>query len=286
MKTNTFKNMILFASTAALLGPVGLLSAGVPLTNLEGAAGAAFNPFAYTANPGTSLFDPNTTLGKAIGKPQIGAWYVNLGDVDVDWTALGISQTFFGKLELSYGHEIIAPDGLENIKKDNVGAKLLLIEENAWDQAWFPAISVGVIGKHTQDNPYDSLPGVNSSGYDIYAVATKLITQTPVPTLISGGVMSTDSRTTGVFGYDDDRDLTAFGNVDFVLTKQLALGFEYKQGADYDNWRDADYWDLHAAWFVNPSTTLLAAYVNAGDEDSSSKVGLGDGLVLSLQYAF
>lgn len=280
-------NVVVIVSVALFLSKH--VFAGMPLTNLEGVGGVAFNPLAYPANPATSLGDPNSpSIWKYIGKPQIGAWYVNLGEANppVNWTSLGIAETFLGRLEISYGHEVIDPDTLKKISKENIGAKFLLVEENSWDQAWLPAVSIGVISKYTDDNPYESSSGVDKSGYDIYAVATKLITQTPVPTLISGGLLSTDSRTTGVFGYDEDRDLTGFGNVDFVLSKNIAVGVEYKQGAEYDDWKDADYWDIHLAWFMNPNTTLVAAYVNAGDEESSSKHGLGEGLVLSLQYAF
>jgi hypothetical protein len=42
----------------------------------------------------------------------------------------------------------------------------------------------------------------------------------------------------------------------------------------------------YPAWFVNPNVTLVAAYVDAGAEDSRSRAGLGDGVVLSAQYAF
>ena len=285
---------VIFTTALAALILSGYAAAGVPLTNLQGVGGVAFNPLAYPANPGTSLGDPNSSsIWKYIGKPQVGAWYVNLGESHIDWTALGFAETFFGRLEISYGHEVVSLDGYGNIKKENVGAKLLLVEENSWDQAWLPAVSVGVVGKHTKNNPYAGSDGVNSSGYDVYAVATKLITQTPIPVLLSGGLVSTDSQTTGVLGYNDDRDLTWFGNVDFVLSKDVAVGVEYKQGAEYDNtpgtvadWKDADYWDAHVAWFINPNTTLVVAYVNAGDEKSTSKHGLGEGLVLSLQYAF
>jgi hypothetical protein len=270
---------------SAVLALSAVVSAGVPLTNLEGVGGVAFNPLAYPANPQSSWKDL-PELGKWIGKPQVGAWYVNLGESHIDWTSLGFAETFFGRLEISYGHEVVSLDGYGNIKKENVGAKYLLVEENAWGQPWLPAIAAGVVGKHTTNNPYSALEGVDSSGYDVYVVATKLITQTPIPVLLSGGVVSTDSQTTGVLGYNHDRDITGFGNVDLVLSKDVAVGVEYKQGAQYDNWKDADYWDAHDAWFVNPNTTLVAAYVNAGDEKSTSKVGLGEGLVLSLQYAF
>jgi len=55
--------------------------AGVPLNNLEGVGGIAFNPLAYTA--GTKTEEPNHhgkfSLDEVFtSKPQIGTWYVNL----------------------------------------------------------------------------------------------------------------------------------------------------------------------------------------------------------------
>lgn len=265
----------------------GYVFGGVPLVNLEGVGGVAFNPLAYLANPVQVQDDEDLSeISKLIGKPQLGVWYVDLGDVGVDWTSFGFAQTLFDRLELSYGREVIASDGFETITKNNFGAKYLLFEENSSGNNWFPAISIGAIGKHTKDNPYKNSANVKSSGYDIYIVATKLSKDFYVPTLVSGGLIYTNSRATGVFGYADDFSLRWFGNVDFVLTEDVAVGFEYKQGASYDGWEDADYWETHLAWFVNPDTTLVLAYVNAGNHESSSEVGLGDGLVLSLQYAF
>ena len=66
----------------------------------------------------------------------------------------------------------------------------------------------------------------------------------------------------------------------------FAAGFEYKQGAHFSDFKNADYWDAHVAWFASKNLTLIGAYVNAGDKNSSSKVGLGDGAVVSAQYAF
>ncbi len=90
----------------------------------------------------------------------------------------------------------------------------------------------------------------------------------------------------GVLGFDDDRKEVLFGNIDVLPLENVAVGFEYRQGAHYDDFKNADYWDTHVAWFVNPNLTLVAAYVNTGDNESTSKVGLGDGVVLSIQYAF
>ena len=249
--------------------------AGVPLNNLEGVGGVAFNPLAYPAGQNA---DTNNTW---YSKPQFGVWYVALPDVRVDWTTIGVAETLGGRLELSYGYEVIAPPA-GNIHKNNIGAKLLVIKENTGDTAWVPAISVGGIWKNTQN----VLAGANSSGGDFYAVATKLVPQAPVPILLSVGVLATDGYATGVFGYDPNYRATGFANIDIIPISSLALGLEYKQGANFDTFKNADYWNAHAAWFASKNLTLVAAFVNAGNADSTSAVGLGNGLVLSAQYAF
>lgn len=99
---------------------------GVPLNSLQGNGGVAFNPLAYPVGQ-----NQEEGSKSPLSKPQFGAWYVNLGDVNVDWTAIGVAETFFNRLELSYGYEAIAQDGAVSIHKDNLGAKLLLIPENA-----------------------------------------------------------------------------------------------------------------------------------------------------------
>jgi hypothetical protein len=281
-KIKTVKVMVAIISVTLMLSAHVL--AGVPFTNLEGVGGAAFNPFAYLANAGTELGEPNSTLSNIAGRPQIGAWYVNLGESDIDWTSIGYTQTFFKRVELSYAQENISKHEADNITKDNFGAKFLMIEENAWDTTWFPAISVGVIGKHT--SPVELVPTADSSGYDVYLVATKLITNLPKPVLLSGGVLSTDGLTTGVLGYSDKRDTIPFGNIDVIMLKNVVVGLEYKHGAKLGDFENANYWDAHVAWLVNKNLTLIGAYVNAGNENSDRKFGLGEGLVLSLQYAF
>ena len=274
MKYQTIKAWVV----AAGVGVAAAVQAGVPLNGLQGNGGVAFNPLAYTAGQNK---DPQQKDAPVLSKPQFGAWYVNLGDVDVDWTALGVAETLFGRLELSYGYEVVAPKG-ENIKKQDIGAKINLIPENLGGYAFVPAVSVGGLFK-TTDNVATN---VDDSGVDGYVVATKLITQLPRPVLVSAGLLSSQEQVTGVFGYNDDRDLTFFGNVDVLPLSNVAVGFEYKQGSSFDTFKNADYWDAHAAWFANPNLTLVAAYVNAGDETSTSKAGLGDGVVLSAQYAF
>jgi hypothetical protein len=256
--------------------------AGVPFNNLEGVGGVAFNPLAYLAD--SEGDNSHFKVGKTdiIGKPRFGAWYVNLDKVKVDWTTVGVADTFFKRLELSYGYEAIAQDNATTKRKNNLGTKLLLLPENAFDNKFLPAVSVGSIFKHTSNVGL----GVDAGGVDFYLVATKLITQLPRPVLLSGGVLSTKGKVTGVFGFDKDRRETGFANIDVVLPSNLIVGFEYKQGARFPDFKNADYWDAHIAWTANKNLSLILAYVDAGDHKSSSETGLGNGVVLSAQYSF
>ncbi len=263
-------------SLVVLTGVItNMTSAGVPLNNLEGVGGIAFNPLAYTA--GTNG-DANSIFGENIGKPQIGAWYVKLHDSDIDWTTFSIADTFFKRVEVSYGHETIGWSGHETIDKDNFGTKLLLLPEGDI----LPAISIGGVFKHTTQDVFDT----DNTGIDYYLVGTKLVKALPLPVLLSGGVISTQGQTLGVLGFNDSRKEVLFGNIDVLPLSNVAVGFEYRQGAHFDDFKNADRWDAHIAWFVNPNLTLVAAYVFTGDQNSSSQVGLGDGAVLSIQYAF
>jgi hypothetical protein len=248
--------------------------AGAPFNNLEGVGGVAFNPLAYVAG--------GTGDNEYLQNPQFGSWYVNLNQVDVNLSAIGVSDTLFNRLELSYGFEAIGQQDAANHNKHNIGGKLLLLPENFKDINFLPAVSVGAIYKNTDH----VVSGAKKEGWDFYLVATKLITQLPVPVLISGGLLETSSYVTGVFGYDSDLKATLFGNLDFVLGKYFIAGAEYKQGPKFDAFNNADYWDVHLAFTPNKNLTLIGAYVDAGDYKSTDKVGLGNGVVLSAQYAF
>jgi hypothetical protein len=263
--------------------------AGAPFNNLEGVGGVAYNPLAYTA--GSKANDPEKTdwdkgpigeITKYIGKPQFGTWYVNLSDVRVNWFAVGVADTILDRLEVSYGFENINQKDAKSHNKNNVGLKLLVVPENFNNLGFVPAISVGGLYKNT-DNV---LPKVRHDGWDGYVVASKTITQLPLPVIISGGALLTNSYATGVFGYDKQSRLTGFANADVVLPFNLVAGFEYKQGPDFNHFKNADYWDVHAAWLANKNLSIIAAYTYAGDYKSKTEVGLGNGFVLSAQYAF
>jgi len=276
--------MAVVALAAALF--TGSAQAGVPFVNLEGVGGVAFNPLAYLANSAPKKGEEGLKLGPVeIGKPRIGTWYVNLNEKDIDWFTGGIADSFANRLELSYGYESVAIGGVgHNTHKSNLGAKLLLLDENSFGTNYLPAISVGTIYKTTSFNNPD--PSVSKDSFDYYLVATKLIPELPRPVLLSAGLLSTSGQVNGILGFSDQRKQVFFGNIDILPFDNIAVGFEYKQGALFNNFKNANYFNAHVGWFVNPNLTLIAAYAHAGDSNSKTRAALSDGPVVSLQYSF
>jgi len=276
--------MAVVALAAALF--TGSAQAGVPFVNLEGVGGVAFNPLAYLANSAPKKGEEGLKLGPIdIGKPRIGVWYVNLNDTDIDWFTGGIADSFANRLELSYGYESVAIGNVgHNTHKNNLGAKLLLLDENSFGTNYLPAISVGTIYKTTSFN--NPAPNVSKDSFDYYLVATKLIPELPRPVLLSAGVLSTSGQVNGILGFNDQRKQVFFGNIDILPFDNIAIGFEYKQGALFNTFKNANYFNAHLGWFVNPNLTLIAAYAHAGDTSSKTRAALSDGPVFSIQYSF
>ena len=290
MNANTVKKSAIAAFAAASTAAAAL--AGVPLNNLQGSGGIAFNPLAYTAGLPWEGGETNSLNG-IISKPQVGTWYINLADAEINWFVLGGAVTLFDRLEISGGYAWVDAHnyGDNRINTYNVGAKLRLLDENAFDTAWLPAVAVGGVYKYTDSETVDAL-GLDNDGVDAYVVASKLITQTPIPVLLSVGGLLSDEVVYGVVGHND-YGAAAFANVDIIPVEQIALGFEYKQGVHVgDGITNHDYFDGHVAWFVTPQLTLVGAYAYTGDKDrfyrdgKTTRLGVGGGFVLSVQYQF
>ena len=300
-KTNLKTIRTLVASLTAAAS--ASLTAGVPLNNLQGTGGIAFNPLAYTAglpwdddgggDSTNAVEKTDSPLNGVVSRPQLGAWYVNLNDAGVNWWAASAALTFADRVEISGGYGFVNAHkyGDKSINTYNLGAKVRFLDENSFDTAWIPALAAGGVYKYTDSRTVEAL-GLDDDGFDAYVVASKLITQTPVPVLLSAGLLLSDEVVNGVVGHND-YDVVAFGNIDVLPAENVAIGLEYKQGVDAgDGIRNHDYWDAHVAWFVTKRLTLVAAFAETGDKDkfyrkgSAKNLGVGSGAVFSIQYQF
>ena len=289
-------------SLSAAVAAGALAYGGVPLNNLQGTGGIAFNPLAYTAglpwddgggDATNAVEKTDSVLNGIVSRPQIGAWYVNLSDAGINWWAASAALTFADRVEVSAGYGFVNAHkyGDKSINTYNLGAKVRFLDENAFDTSWLPALAVGGVYKYTDSRTVEAL-GLDDDGFDAYVVASKLITQTPVPVLLSAGLLLSDEVVNGVVGHND-YDVVAFGNIDILPAENIAIGLEYKQGVDAgDGIRNHDYWDGHVAWFVTKRLTLVAAFAETGDKDkfyrkgSTKNLGVGSGAVFSIQYQF
>ena len=299
MNIKSNKKIVRAAVASLAVASGASVFAGVPLNNLQGTGGIAFNPLAYTAgrpwsgDSGGDGTNEVSQLDGIVSRPQVGAWYVNLTDASINWFALGAAFSIADRLEISGGYGGINAHkyGDSSINTYNVGAKLRFLDENAFETSWVPALAVGGVYKYT-DSKTDGALGLDHDGFDAYVVASKLITQTPIPVLLSVGGLLSDEVVNGVVGHND-YGAAVFANIDLIPVEQVAIGFEYKQGVHVgDGISNHDYFDGHVAWFVTDTLTLVGAYAYTGDKDrfyrrgKTDRLGVGGGFVLSLQYQF
>ena len=221
-KKQEFVRTVISVSVAAAV--IGAAYGGVPLNNLQGTGGIAFNPLAYTAGlpwdgddgGDTTNEVAHSALNGVVSRPQVGAWYVNLNDAGVNWWAGSAALTFANHLEVSAGYGFVNAHkyGDKSINTYNLGAKVKFLDENVFDTSWVPALAVGGVYKYTDSRTVDAL-GLDKDGFDAYIVASKLITQTPWPILLSAGLLLSDEVVNGVVGHND-YDVVAFGNVNVL----------------------------------------------------------------------
>jgi hypothetical protein len=178
-----------------------------------------------------------------IAEPVVAYHYFNAGPVIGDFHEGSITVGFAKRFEVGYTHEMhvmgddatLSPlwqNGLEIFH-----GKAQLVPENYKKQPWMPAVSVGFMARTGVRNVGNMvmLPSGGMSPTDngktdgdIYAVATKVVTQTqpnptqpnptqPIPLVLSAGVRGTNAELWGMGGNAPDWQARGFGAVAFVF---------------------------------------------------------------------
>ncbi|MBK9657903.1 MAG: DUF3034 family protein [Rhodanobacteraceae bacterium] len=269
------------AQTVNSTGGRLLLTGGV--SQIEGAGGGGLTPWALIGGYGS--------------RDQIGAnaFYTR---VDVDDYALdtyGAMVGLYDRVELSYARQsfdtqdVGAALGLGRgfeFEQDIYGAKLRLIGDAVLDQdRWLPQIAIGV--QHKRNHQGDVVRAVGAkddSGTDFYLAATKIYLDQSL--LLNATLRYTEANQIGILDFGGDQGSGSFefeGSAAYLLTRQLALGAEFRSKPDQLGIADEDlWWDIFLAWAPNRHVSVTLAYVDLGNVVVADQ----SGTYLSVQVGF
>jgi hypothetical protein len=178
----------------------------------EGETGVFVTPLAYTAS----------SPAKGLGRPLVAYHFLNGGEVLGDFFNVSATVGAFSRVEFGYTRSLHSLGGtnlsaLWNNGFNIVHGKINLVPENVGKTQWAPAISVGFIARSQVRNVGGAIQGKDTTNGDIYLVATKTITQTGVPIILSGGVRGTNAQLWGLGGNAPEWTARAFGAAGFAI---------------------------------------------------------------------
>jgi hypothetical protein len=181
----------------------------------EGPTGVFVTPLASTAaSPAHGLGAPVIAYHVLAGGPVIGTF-----------NTVSITEGLAKHIEFGYTREDHAAGSsttLSPLWTDGFNifhGKVNVLNENAGKTKWVPAISLGGIVRTNDSNVGDGTNKQSKTNGDIYAVATKIVTQTKkVPLVLNVGVRGTNSSLWGLGGNSPDFEARAFGALGFVFT--------------------------------------------------------------------
>ena len=265
----------------------------LPLHTIEGVGGLVLTPMALLVNPGP----PGTT----IGKPAVAVHVGGIGHKDFE--AASFTWTLFERLELGYAVNILGLDDFEDdlqvalggavengptpgpdIRTGHIGlhhfnARLNLIREGEWDQAWMPAVTAGVHYKYNDEihkinrrlgDALETIGYNDNDGVDFTLTATKAVPVLGKPVLFTAGARASKAAQLGLVGFTDDYQVVFEGSALVLVTDRLAVGTEYRQMPDQMGRiagvikGESDWWDVHAAYIVNDHMNIYAVVGDVG----------------------
>ncbi len=260
-----------------------LLTGGV--SQIEGAAGGGLTPWAVIAGYGT-----RDEIGATAFATRVSVQDYHLNDV-------GAAVGFYDRVELSVAQQrfntedVGAALGLGRgftFKQTVVGVKVRLFGDAVLDQdSWLPQVSVGAqYKKNDQDAIVKFVGAKRSQGTDYYVSATKLILSQSV--LLNATVRLTKANQIGILGFGGDKhngyQPMFEGSVAYLLSRQLAIGAEYRQKPNnLGIAREDDWYDAFVAWAPTKHVSLTLAYANLGNIVIKNKQR---GLYASVQVGF
>jgi hypothetical protein len=262
----------------------GRLLATGGVSQVEGAAGGGLVPWAVIAGYGT-----RDAVGASAHDTEI---FLR----DYSLNSAGAALGFYNRFELSYDHIFFDTRstgrllGLGNgftFNENILGAKVRLVGDAVYDQdTWLPQLGLGVQYKQTDDAGILRSVGAHSNdGTDVYLAATKLLLEQSL--LLNATLRATRANQLGILGFGGPRNSgykpEFEGSAAILLSRELALGAEYRTKPSNLTFREENAYDLFLAYFFTKNVALTLAYVDLGAIATRNNE---NGAYLSLQIGF
>ncbi|MDW7550372.1 DUF3034 family protein [Pseudoalteromonas peptidolytica] len=246
---------LLFGTPA--YGAVGKLLATPGVSQIEGSAGGGIVPWAQLA--GYASQDEWSVSGFCSR--------ASLKNYQLD--VCGVQANLFNRVELSFARQNFDVDALNlDIEQDIVGAKVRLYGDIIYSK--YPQLSIGAAHKSLDDALVADLLGAKDDvGTDYYIAASKLHLGAIAGYNWFWNVTLRHSRANqlGILGYGGVSNSSPWqleASSAIFLSRQWAIGAEYRQKSNNLGLGESDWKDLFVAWFPNKSVNVTAAWLDLG----------------------
>lgn len=251
-----FALLIVFYSLDSFAGQGKLL--GTPgVSQVEGSAGGGLVPWAQLA-------------GYASDEEVAVNGFCSRADVsDYSLDVCGAQVNVLDRVELSYAQQRFEVPALNTTIEQSITAAKVRLYGDIVYSSW-PQLSLGAQHKSLDDGTVATLVGAQeTSGTDIYLAASKLHLGALAGYNVFWNLTTrySDANQLGLLGFGGEnasKELLFEGSTAIFLSREIALGVEYRQKSNNLGLGEQNWQDIFVAWMPNKYVSITAAWLDLG----------------------
>jgi len=280
----------------------------LPFITIEGQGGGAITPMAYLVNPAPEC--------EIFGKPSVAFDMIGLDGKNLD--TFMVTENLFGRIEFGFAADDLGLGTLPGAIERNTGVDIgrsdvwlynfslrgLLVKENAGENDWVPAVTVGAIFK-TNDGirqinerlggALGTIGYARENGTDFTLTATKTLPHGFFckPLILTAGLRESEGANLGFLGFSDSYKTSFEGSVAVLPFDRWLFAYEFREKSSpygtitlnnetiiggENNWHAFD-----AAFIINKHATFVAG---AGIFGNLANANANSAWFMQLKYEF
>jgi len=181
----------------------------------------------------------------------------------------GAQLNLYDRIELSAAQQNFRVNALDtSIDQNIIGIKARLYGDLVYSK--WPMVSLGMQYKHLNDTAIaQSLGAKDTTGVDWYVAASKLHLGAVAGYNLFWNVTArhTQANEIGLLGFGGPNQQTRLqweASTALFLSRELAVGIEYRQKPDNLGIKEDNWSDIFVAWMPNKSLSITAAWLDLG----------------------